>query len=169
MKWDKKILWQYIYYEFINPKKFLKSISFYRYLILFLLLYIVFFTKISLKIKIITTIFSFIIFFYLDIKEIERSGEHRFWHKKKTGIPTRSDIRAMKYAKKNNLKQKSAQGILDETEFKHKIIGAKVIKKEEDLKPILEKGIDAIPTEKQDTQKVNVPEGETLKGGLEKK
>jgi len=135
MKFDKKILWQYIYYEFMDPRKFIKRISFYRYLVLFLLIYIVFLTKIILKFKIIIVIISFIIFFYLDIKEIEKSGEHRFWHKKKTGIPTRSDIRSMKYGK-----QKLAQEIINETnkkEFKHKIIGAKVIKKEEDLKPLL--------------------------------
>ena len=41
--------------------------------------------------------------------------------------------------------------------MKNKIIGAKVIKKPEDLMPILKEGIDAIPTHKKTNEEIKEP------------
>jgi uncharacterized membrane protein YcaP (DUF421 family) len=102
--YDKKIFWKYFFAEYVNPKKFIKTSTFYEYILLLILSYIIFLTKLSRKIKVICFISFLIIIAIIKTFMIYKSGIHKGWWRQKTGIPTKSFIKKIKQRENDNSK-----------------------------------------------------------------
>jgi len=93
MNFDSKVFWRYIYHEHLNLKRFLKSSVFYEYLLIFILFYSVFFVKTSLANKVILTVCFLLGYSFLKFWALYKSGYHRRWHRLRTGMLTKSELR----------------------------------------------------------------------------
>lgn len=92
------------------------------FLIDFFLLFILFFTGLSLKLKIFIFIITLIINFILIERQVYNQGEWKFAERKRLGIPTSSDIKRIKeHTEKIAEEIKTEQKINDAEEFENKL------------------------------------------------
>lgn len=103
ISYDFKIFWKYLLDKHLHPKNYIKSSAFYEYIIVFMLLYSVFFTTLSLQRKAILTICFILAYSFIKFYGLYKSGQHKAWNREKYNIPTKSDIRKIK---QNELKEK---------------------------------------------------------------
>ena len=109
MEYDKKVFWQYIYHDQLHPRNWIKSSVFYEYLLMFLVLYAVLFSELTLQRKGIMFMAFLVGISIIKIYAIYKSGYHRYWNKKQHGIPTRNDIKRMKEEHKAKAENPSAE------------------------------------------------------------
>lgn len=96
MKWQEFKIFLKYQWEGMNPKNYLKNPNFYKWILIALLLYSVFFSDLKYNQKLIVTIAFCISLLFIE-KYVEYIGGYwRHWWREKQGIPSRGEIKRAK-------------------------------------------------------------------------
>ena len=101
MEYQKKVFWRFIWEDQIKPTNWINSSRFYEYVMMFVILYAVIFTSMTLRQKAILFMGFLIGILIMRFYALYKSGAHRYWNRQKNGIPSRSQIRKMKQERAN--------------------------------------------------------------------
>lgn len=112
VNYDKKVFWRFLVEEQLHPKNWINNSVFYEYILMFLILYAVIFTELTLQRKAILFMGFLISISIIKFYALYKSGYHRHWNRKRYGIPTKSDIKRLKKMNKNPYKGEKGEQFL---------------------------------------------------------
>jgi len=112
VEYDKKVFWRYIWYDQLKPSNWIRSSTFYEYIMMFTVLYAVLFSTITLRQKAILFMGFLVGISILKFYALFKSGQHRAWNRKVHGIPSRSDVKRLKIQNKIQKKEKEGRNNL---------------------------------------------------------
>ena len=108
MDYDKKNFFKYVWHDQIHPKNWLNNSNFYESVMMFIVLYAVIFTDMSLRQKAILFVLFLIGISIIKFYTLYKSGSHRDWNRKNYGIPSKSWVKKQKEKRKieqNNIQK----------------------------------------------------------------
>ena len=102
---DTKTFFKYLWHNQVKPSNWIRSSTFYEYIMMFTTLYAVIFSGISLQRKAIIFMGFLIGITIIKLYALFKSGAHRGWNRENYGIYTKAQLKKYKLNKKRKLGQ----------------------------------------------------------------
>ncbi len=104
MDYNSKTFWKYVWHDQIKPSNWLRSSTFYEYIMIITIMYAVIFTNLSLQKKSILFMGFLVGISALKFYSLFKSGAHMGWNRERYGKYTKSQLKKYKLGKKNEEK-----------------------------------------------------------------